>query len=102
MKRTSMLWLLFVLVVVYWVLLVGAVGCSVETPKTPEKTAEQIEQEQQAAEKLERIAVQAEVVARIHYIKDQHTGLCFAYFYEPGGPVLACVPCERVEAFLPQ
>ncbi len=43
------------------------------------------------------------VVARIKYIKDPRTGLCFAYYWDGslnGGKALATVPCEAIPSHL--
>jgi prepilin-type N-terminal cleavage/methylation domain-containing protein len=44
------------------------------------------------------------VIPKIRYIRDDRTGLCFAYIWEGGthgGPALTEVPCEKVNSLLP-
>lgn len=39
----------------------------------------------------------------IAYLKDNRTGLCFAYYWggmASGGPAIATVPCDKVSNFL--
>ena len=52
----------------------------------------------------EHNASEALVVMReMVYVKDNRTGLCFAYYWgndEDGGPALTNVPCDKVEKFL--
>lgn len=41
----------------------------------------------------------SDVASAIVYIKDERTGLCFAYYWGGGvhgGPALATVPCEAI------
>lgn len=47
---------------------------------------------------------QDRIIKEIRYIRDDRTGLCFAYYWGGsyhGGPALTEVPCDRVSKFLP-
>jgi len=48
--------------------------------------------------KQRQVRAEEYVSNKITYIKDDKTGLCFAYFSTgiDGGPALATVPCEAV------
>ena len=66
----------------------------------PDVEERQSQVEQKIIEEHER--KQGWVVEHLLYIKDENTGICFAYYNSgTGGPALATVLCNLVEAHIP-
>ena len=78
-----------------FMVLTGTVGCFKSEAEYRDEIAQQKEEAYQARVDYAKGMIKAKLV----YVKDPHTGVCYSYFWDGdyhGGPAFTYVPCDLI------